>query len=113
MKNIYGFILALALLYVPAKACKCSSYYEGVDSVQQLTPYTFVALAKITADIPVKQKPGEETPGTGILKINIIEQFKGDMADEFVETLPNSSCDMGFDEGEEWPRRQPHHIPGL
>lgn len=95
-------LLALAGVFTPALSCRCSVFYEGVDSLQQLDEYEFVAHVRITGDAPLKTPDGRLVESTGLLKIEIIEQFKGKPATELTEMLKNTSCDMGFDEGEEW-----------
>ncbi|GGH29045.1 hypothetical protein GCM10007423_16070 [Dyadobacter endophyticus] len=95
-------LLALAGVFTPALSCRCSVFYEGVDSLQQLDEYEFVAHVRITGDAPLKTPDGRLVESTGLLKIEIIERFKGKPATELTEMLKNTSCDMGFDEGEEW-----------
>lgn len=92
------FMLCLGDL---AFACHCSRYFVGVKSLAELESYDFIALVKVTSE--QTNPPKSDFRGeTGLLKIEILEQFKGNKVSEAIEQSKNSSCDLGIEVGDEW-----------
>lgn len=97
----YFFIalLCFSVLAVhSARACVCAPL-PPLDKLSQLEEYSFIALVVITDDGDVETDQYKES---GILKFNILRQFKGEPAAWITEHAKNSSCDLGISAGEEW-----------
>jgi antitoxin component YwqK of YwqJK toxin-antitoxin module len=84
------------------KACECSDPFLRIDSLPQLKEYDFIAYVKITEDQDYKKPSGNDYETIGLLRIKIIELFKGTAIKQVMEYSKNSSCDIGVSKGEEW-----------
>lgn len=73
--------------------------YSPLDKLSQMEKYNFIALVVITDDGDTEADQNRES---GILKFNILRQFKGEPVARITEHAKNSSCDLGISAGEEW-----------
>lgn len=100
--KILAFIF-LSMFYVQnLNASFCFQRPEQIDSLAQLKDYDLVALVKIVEDQDLKNETDNNLNGVGLLTIEVIELFKGQMVESILEYSKNSTCDIGISKGEEW-----------
>lgn len=100
MKRTLFIALLLPCLLAAHAAWACVyAPLPPLDKLSQLDAYTFIALVVITDD---GDMPANQFKESGVLKFNILRQFKGQPISQLIEHAKNSSCDLGISAGEEW-----------
>jgi antitoxin component YwqK of YwqJK toxin-antitoxin module len=98
---IIGMLMSM-LFMQNLNASFCFLRPEKIDSLAQFEKYDFIALVKIIDDQDLKNETANNFTVIGLLTIEIIELFKGEMIDKLMEYSKYGNCDIGISKGDEW-----------
>ena len=96
--NILTLAIFSILLPPTAKACICNDPASPfLDSIAELKEFDFIARVRI-----LNAYDNQASTNNDVVKIQILELFKGKAITQISEDMKNSSCDIGISDGEEW-----------
>ena len=100
-QNFYLITILVLFSFSQSRACICANVFS-YDNLSQLKGYEFIARAKVIDEIEYEKSPKGEMGSIGLLKLQVIELFQGEIQQEIFESAMFTSCDLGVTKGEEW-----------
>lgn len=97
-------VLTVAFLLLNIKLFACSCFIPSAfKNKEDLKEYTFIALVDIKQAAPIDSvNKYMRLRLNGDIKINILEQFKGQATDMVFDPSYNNNCNLNLEAGEQW-----------